>query len=592
MKLETSLIDLEQAQLVRRVGVSDAPLLTELGGAYQFRHTLTQEAAYRSLPRRLRQQVHRQVAACYEELFADRLDDHAATLAQHYAEAGDAGKAVDYSRRAGDAAMRLFATAEAISHYSRAISLIKTTSTTTEEIVHLYNRRGRCCELENRFGDALESYQEMERLAHERGDVRLNLAALMAQARLYSTVNPLFNPSLGRARAESALQLAKDLEDQRAQAETYWNLMNQVRFGEGPFSLAVEYGEQAMNLARAAQWNEQLAFILNDLADVYFENGQMDKGRDVAEEAQILFRAVNNLPMLADNLCVNGTYYCLSGEFDKALNFFEEALTISRRLQNEWTEGFALGWRGMAGWFRGDYGAAMKDYEAGATLADRAGFLIGQFLPRIMLALIYAELGEYGEATQRAFLSLEVIERSVPQFAPIAQSVIAYLLTLTNESERAASFSRMTESPDQAAGLYTYHFQNLAQMELALWNDQPERALALNNRHHELFEKNQLISLFADVLFLRGRALVALGRNDDARSVLDQARIIAHEKQLRRVHWQILAVLANLALTPEDAQALRAEASQIINTIADSLPSDNLRATFLAKPEVHQVLTQ
>lgn len=221
MTLETVLANLEQAQLVRQIRSVDTMLPVEFGAIYQFKHSLTQEAAYRSLSRRLRQQTHRRVAECYEQFFADKLDEYAAVLAQHYAEAGDTAKAFEYSRRAGDTALRIFATAEAIAHYERALALVDTAQRLTDEVIHLYSSRGRALELAARFRDALVNYQEMESAAHDRSDVRLELAAIMAQARLYSTVNPFFNPDLAQARADRALGLATELGDRRAQAEAY-----------------------------------------------------------------------------------------------------------------------------------------------------------------------------------------------------------------------------------------------------------------------------------------------------------------------------------------------------------------------------------
>src|SRR5712692_5136526 len=96
MKLETQITQLENAQLVRR---TDDP-----EPAYLFKHTLTQETAYESMLLKKHREIHLRVARAYEELYADRLDEYAAVLAQHYAETGDDAKTLEYATRAGDAA--------------------------------------------------------------------------------------------------------------------------------------------------------------------------------------------------------------------------------------------------------------------------------------------------------------------------------------------------------------------------------------------------------------------------------------------------------------------------------------------------------
>jgi tetratricopeptide (TPR) repeat protein len=91
---------------------------------YWFRHVLVQEAAYTSLLHADRRRLHRIVAQTLEHLFADRLDGYAALLAQHFHEAADDEKTVEYAARAGDAAARSFAHPEARGHYARALEAL------------------------------------------------------------------------------------------------------------------------------------------------------------------------------------------------------------------------------------------------------------------------------------------------------------------------------------------------------------------------------------------------------------------------------------------------------------------------------------
>jgi predicted ATPase len=115
--LESQLVQLENEQLVRR--------LPEEERVFVFKHALTQEAAYESLLLKKRSEIHRLVDRSCERLYADRLDEFAALLAQHYNQAGDKAKTLQYSIRAGDAAGRIFAHAEAIAHSSRALELAR-----------------------------------------------------------------------------------------------------------------------------------------------------------------------------------------------------------------------------------------------------------------------------------------------------------------------------------------------------------------------------------------------------------------------------------------------------------------------------------
>src|SRR4030066_345318 len=80
---------------------------------YVFRHALVQDAAYASLVKQDRRQLHRAVGEALERLHLERRDEVAPLLARHFHEAGDTSRALKYFTLAGDAAPRWPAKAEA-----------------------------------------------------------------------------------------------------------------------------------------------------------------------------------------------------------------------------------------------------------------------------------------------------------------------------------------------------------------------------------------------------------------------------------------------------------------------------------------------
>jgi len=111
---DRSLAELQDLELIRER--RRAPELE-----YIFKHALVQEATYASILVERRRQLHRHVAECLEELFADRLDELSGVLAYHYAAAEIWERAQDYLFKAGDQAGRVAADAEALAHYRRAV---------------------------------------------------------------------------------------------------------------------------------------------------------------------------------------------------------------------------------------------------------------------------------------------------------------------------------------------------------------------------------------------------------------------------------------------------------------------------------------
>lgn len=89
---------------------------------YAFRHGLVQEVAYESLLEPHRRQLHQRVGEVLEATLGLECCDDLGLLGHHFAEAGDSARASRYLVRAGDEARRLYADAEALEHYTRALA--------------------------------------------------------------------------------------------------------------------------------------------------------------------------------------------------------------------------------------------------------------------------------------------------------------------------------------------------------------------------------------------------------------------------------------------------------------------------------------
>ena len=92
---------------------------------YLFKHALIQDAAYQSLLKSKRQQLHRQIAQVLEEQPSDERDTPE-FLAHHYTEAGLIEQAIPYWQRAGQKAVEHSANVEAIGHLTKGLELLKT----------------------------------------------------------------------------------------------------------------------------------------------------------------------------------------------------------------------------------------------------------------------------------------------------------------------------------------------------------------------------------------------------------------------------------------------------------------------------------
>jgi predicted ATPase/class 3 adenylate cyclase/ribosomal protein S7 len=93
--------------------------------SYQFKHALMQDAAYGSLLRAKRQEIHQRIAAALEGKYPQRAETEPEVLAHHYTEGGLIDAAVPYWQRAGKHAAERSADAEAHEHLRKALKLLE-----------------------------------------------------------------------------------------------------------------------------------------------------------------------------------------------------------------------------------------------------------------------------------------------------------------------------------------------------------------------------------------------------------------------------------------------------------------------------------
>ena len=117
-KVDDALAQLVSAELIFRRG---SPPDAE----YTFKHALVQDAAYESLLKSRRQAIHARIAQSLEEHFPETARVQPELVAHHHSEAGAVKPAIRYLRMAGKRAAERSANAEAVEHFSGALSLLE-----------------------------------------------------------------------------------------------------------------------------------------------------------------------------------------------------------------------------------------------------------------------------------------------------------------------------------------------------------------------------------------------------------------------------------------------------------------------------------
>jgi len=241
-KLEAALRKLADSEMVFVQGIPP-------DANYRFRHALIQDAAYQSLLRGKRQQYHRQIAQALEQRQARTAQAQPELLAHHYAEADLKMQAISQLLTAGQNAVQRSANAEAVSHLTKALEMLKTLPESPERDqqeltlqitlgVPLMLTKGYAApEVEKVYSRARELYQKVGE-SPQFFPVLFGLWAFYSVRAEYNTAREL---------GEQLVSLAQSAQDSALLIEAHTARGNTLCF-LGELVLARGHLEQAINL--------------------------------------------------------------------------------------------------------------------------------------------------------------------------------------------------------------------------------------------------------------------------------------------------------------------------------------------------------
>jgi tetratricopeptide (TPR) repeat protein len=544
---------------------------------YRFSHAMTQQYLYNELSTGERRILHGEIAETLETLSTDHSDQFALQLARHYEEAGNAEKAILYWTLAGNSAYQVYAQNEAIAAYTRALELGKEAALDTEQLRHLYSRRGRVMELLGQFEQALKNYDEMLSTARERQDRRMELNAMMASSTLYSTPTAVMNPEKGQALSEEALKLAKELGDQSIECKVLWNLLLANLHG-GKLDQAIDYGESSLSLARSLNLRDQTPYTLTDLGRAYTITCRFEEAESRLAEAASLWHELGNMTMLNDNLNTLLLNHFWSGKYKDALEIAQESLEVSRTTKNIWAQCWPRHVQGQI-WFEyGEIDKALDELDASVRLAQEANAPIHIKWYEADLCWAYIQIGAVQKGMD-LYRATRVPNQELPVHTAWTPTAVAYALCeiASGQLDLAAS----TLGARHLSNSLSDYSMKLTQGRLALARKDPTQAIAILEPVLENIQQFKINQYLSEALFLKGQAHLMNGGENLAKAAFEQARLAAEALGSRWLMWQILAAQAGVESEDGKTSALKSQAREIIQFIADHIHEDEMRSQFL-----------
>ena len=333
---------------------------------YVFKHALIRDAAYASLLRSTRQQLHQRTAQVLEAKFPEMVATQPELLARHLTEAGHPAEAVGYWQRAGERAVGRSANLEAISHLTTGLAVLQTLPETAE-------RMQQELLLETTLGPALM--------------ITKGFAA------------PEVEHAYARARA--LCQRVGETPQLFSVLRGLWQFYN----GRGAYQTARELGEQCLQQAQQEDDTARLVeahhtlwttpFLMGDLP---FAHTHLDQGLSLYDPQQhrtLALRYGHDPGVCCRG--VAGIALWLLGYPDQALRQQQAAHTLAQELAHPPSLAFARMLAGIARELRRETRAAHEEAEALVALATEQGFALFRAIGGILWAGTSTALGQRGE---------------------------------------------------------------------------------------------------------------------------------------------------------------------------------------------------
>ncbi len=373
--------------------LTDADLLFVDGVApdssYRFKHALIQEAAYESMLKSKRREIHGEIASSLARLHPAIVETAPETLAMHLGRAGDAAGAAEYWQRAGQLAQRNSAYREAIGAYQNALQSM---SKEDRAFVEVNRAIASAYFAAGEHALNLKHLEEAAAAAEAGGDPVTMTEIAMQQCHVLSQYggDPRRAVQVGRR----ALETANRLKDEA--------LVYGVRFALGHASwiggdfdsvvelLSANLPENMRDPAKIRDFGTSGSLLLNSmliLARVFAHRGHFDRAFALLDRAQALpQKNAWDFSILSNH---HARAYLFRGDADSAEPILRAAIEHALRVGLEFTLPWHQGLLGYAHALNDEFETAVPLLE---TALERSREIHLPYLGALTCALLGATL--------------------------------------------------------------------------------------------------------------------------------------------------------------------------------------------------------
>jgi tetratricopeptide (TPR) repeat protein/class 3 adenylate cyclase len=558
---------------------------------YTFKHNVTREVAYETLPTRQQQQLHRAVGAALEARQSEVGGQSEAVeqLAYHFSRGGPEArdKALFYLDKAARKAQREYANETALNYYNQALALEERWEWRQGQIqvLHILGRRQ----------EEQAALRDLEAMPDA---PTYEVAHLWGQ--YYEVVGDYAQAQVA---VECALAASRERADRVSEANSLAQL-GLIARRQGDYERAKDWYRQALTLFpddATRSLDEARAFVqaLNGLGTVHRQQGDFDEAQGCYERALALSQQSSNRIGEAEVLVNLGVVAYYQRNFAEVLNYHQRALEIQQAIGDRSGEGMSLYSFAQVNLETGDYVQAEHNFLAALSIQQAIGNRWEEVNIWNGLGILYQDLGDWRKAQtcleEGLKLSQEIGDEAgqayiLVNLGPVMRDQgdligAEELLTQGLLIAQAQSDKRLISSFYSYLGTISLQVENLEQAI-----ERAHKALAMRRELDMHLWTTADLTTLATAHLARGEKSKALDYAQQAMAILDECQGEGPEcpQQDYFVCYQVLHANGKTKIAHQALQS----AYRLVMARAEKIADPTLRQSFLENVPINRQIVQ
>lgn len=520
-------------------------------GELTFTNPFFRDEIRNRIPKSVRQNIHRKIAAVLREKPADHETDK--TLAYHFRECGDFELALHYALRWAKKLKDIHANESALLAYNNAFEICRKLKHKAEyrillercEVLHLLGKRE----------DERQDIERLEQIVEESGSEEMHLDVLLCKGlylsstsdfkgaiRLYENYgkkhrNMRVLERLGMAYYSSnkfekatailndALQMARAEKDLKREAAIRGHF-GLVFLKMGDKVKALQYTEQAIHLFNELDEMVSAARFGANLGIIYYYQNRYPEALEAYQKALKVATDIGDVGFRSKMLINSGSIYTIMGDYEKALRLYEQALGTAKSNMNKKWEAIVLNNIGNIYATVGKHKQALEYFENAFRLNEEIGDISGIAVRYGNIGDSYAHLGEPVKALENIQKAHDLsIELNIIDWISFYKNELALALLINEHYDRAFLTAEESLKLARKAKSKSYEINALSTLGLiCLMTDDGKKAYKYSKTAVQELDKMKTIEGTAcNIYFNHYKIAAALNKHEDAWHYLEKS---------------------------------------------------------------------